>query len=157
MWGFNFGLFTLRQLREDFQFLKEIIKEFFQCIDIVDKLNKFDEFEIKGWEIWLQVEFAIFMHNHARISQVEREVRYEFDKNISHCIRYMFKDMEKYEKIRGSKITTERFLWCLGIHPTPKDEFYLNRLICENKFREIHPDYIFSKNIEGTSFSFTLI
>ncbi|NWK74362.1 hypothetical protein HYG93_08660 [Acinetobacter sp. SwsAc6] len=179
----------MRQLKEDFQFLKEIADEFFQQEAIVKKLIDFEKFEIKGWEIWLQVEFAIFMYKHEKISAVEREVRFEFDKriskekdicsidfmirqkhkqssipleikqhkNISHCIRYMLKDMEKYEKIRGSKITTGRFLWCLGVHPTPQDEAYLTTLINENKFREINLDFVFSKHIEDTKFSFTLI
>ena len=68
----------------------------------------------------------------------------------------MLKDIEKYEKVRGSSATTGRSLWCLGVHPTVEEE-YLNKLINENKFREINSDYIFSKNIEGTNFSFTLI
>ena len=48
--------------------------------------------------------------------------------NASHCIRYMLKDIEKYEKIRGSSVTTGRSLWCLGVHPTVEED-YLPRLI----------------------------
>ncbi|WP_228721852.1 MULTISPECIES: hypothetical protein [unclassified Acinetobacter] len=179
----------MKQLKEDFKFLKDISNEFFQQEKIVNKLIEFEKFEIKGWEIWLQVEFAIFMYKHEKISVVEREVRFEFDKriskekdicsidfmirqkykqssipleikqhqNISHCIRYMLKDMEKYEKIKGSKISTDRFLWCLGVHPKPQDDAYLTRLVNENKFREINLDFVYSQHIEGSNFSFTLI
>lgn len=179
---------TMKILKDDLNFLINISEEFFKQEDIVNKLNGFVENQIKGWEIWLQVEFALFLFNHTDVSEVEREKRYELDKrmskdkdicsidfmirqkrkqssipleikqheNASHCIRYMLKDIEKYEKVRGSSTTTGRSLWCLGVHPTVEEE-YLNKLINENKFRDINSDYIFSKNIEGTDFSFTLI
>lgn len=178
----------MKILKDDLNFLINISEEFFKQEDIINKLNRFVENQIKGWEIWLQVEFALFLFNHTDVSEVEREKRYELDKrmskdkdicsidfmirqkrkqssipleikqheNASHCIRYMLKDIEKYEKVRGSSATTGRSLWCLGVHPTVEEE-YLNKLINENKFREINSDYIFSKNIEGTNFSFTLI
>ena len=37
------------------------------------KLNKFSESKISGWEIWLQVEFAIFLFSHPDVSEIERE------------------------------------------------------------------------------------
>ena len=186
--GFFYRLITMKILKDDLNFLINISEEFFMQEDIVNKLNGFVENQIKGWEIWLQVEFALFLFNHTDVSEVEREKRYELDKrmskdkdicsidfmirqkrkqssipleikqheNASHCIRYMLKDIEKYEKVRGSSTTTGRSLWCLGVHPTVEEE-YLNKLINENKFRDINSDYIFSKNIEGTDFSFTLI
>lgn len=178
----------MKIVKDDLNFLKELANDFFQQTEIVNKLNQFIENQIKGWEIWLQVEFALFLFNHSDVSEIEREKRYKLDKrmskdkdicsidflirqkykqssiplevkqheNASHCIRYMLKDIEKYEKVKGSSITTGRSLWCLGVHPTVEDD-YLTRLINENKFREINPDYVFSKNIEGTQFSFTLI
>ena len=178
----------MKILKDDLNFLKELANEFFQQTEIVNKLNQFIKNQIKGWEIWLQVEFAVFLFNHPNVSEIEREKRYELDKriskdksicsidflirqkfkqsaipleikqheNASNCIRYMLKDIEKYEKVKGSSATTGRSLWCLGVHPTVEED-YLKRLIDDNKFREIHPDYVFSKNIEGTSFSFTLI
>lgn len=188
MWGFFNRLMIMKILKDDLNFLTSLSEEFFRQDDIVKKLNDFVENKIKGWEIWLQVEFALFLYNHSDVSEVEREKRYELDKriskdkdicsidflirqkrkqssipleikqheNTSHCIRYMLKDIEKYEKVRGSSVTTGRSLWCLGIHPTVEDD-YLNKLINENKFREINPDFVYSKKIEGTKFSFTLI
>ena len=178
----------MKILKDDLNFLTNLSEEFFRQEDIVKKLNGFVVNQIKGWEVWLQVEFALFLFNHSDISEVEREKRYELDKrmskdkdicsidfmirqkrkkssipleikqheNASSCIRYMLKDIEKYEKVKGSSATTGRSLWCLGVHSTVGED-NLKRLIDDNKFREIHPDYVFSKNIEGTGFSFTLI
>lgn len=178
----------MKILKDDLEFLTNLAEEFFTQADIVNKLNQFIEKQVKGWEIWLQVEFALFLFNHPNVSEIEREKRYELDKrmskdketcsidflirqkykqssipleikqheNASHCIRYMLKDIEKYEKVKGSSTTTGRSLWCLGVHPTVEED-YLTKLINENKFREINPEYVFSKNIEGTDFSFTLI
>ena len=150
----------MKILRDDLEFLTNLAQEFFKQKDIVDKFNQFLDNQVKGWEIWLQVEFALFLFNHPDVSEVEREKRYELDKrmskdkdicsidflirqkykqssipleikqheNASHCIRYMLKDIEKYEKIRGSSVTTGRSLWCLGVHPTVEED-YLPRLI----------------------------
>ncbi len=178
----------MKILRDDLEFLTNLAQEFFKQKDIVDKFNQFLDNQVKGWEIWLQVEFALFLFNHPDVSEVEREKRYELDKrmskdkdicsidflirqkykqssipleikqheNASHCIRYMLKDIEKYEKIRGSSVATGRSLWCLGVHPTVEED-YLARLINENKFRELNSDFVVTKDIVGTQFSFTLI
>lgn len=179
----------MKVLKNDFEFLKTISLEFFEQEYIVEKLNKFSLNEIKGWEIWLQVEFALFLFQHSKVAKVEREKRYELDKRksedkdicsidflireknkhtaipleikqhyqISSCIRYMLKDIDKYEKVRSSSMDTGRSLWCLGVHPTPENDDYLTRVINENKFRELYEEFIFSKSIKGTSFSFTII
>lgn len=179
----------MRVLKNDFDFLKTISLEFFEQQNIVEKLNQFDEYKIKGWEIWLQVEFALFLFQHSKVAKIEREKRYELDKRMSKdkdicsidflireknkhtaipleikqhyqtttCIRYMLKDIDKYEKVRGSSCNTGRSLWCLGVHPTPENEDYLYRVINENKFRDIDSNFIFSKNIGTTKFSFTII
>ena len=178
----------MKMLKEDLEFLTTLAQEFFKQEDIVYKLNQFLDNQIKGWEIWLQVEFALFLFKHPNVSEIEREKRYELDKrmskdkdicsidflirqkykqssipleikqheNASNCIRYMLKDIEKYEKVRDSSTTTGRSLWCLGLHPTVEDD-YLAKLINENKFREINPDFVTSQVIEGTKFSFTLL
>jgi len=178
----------MKILRNDLEFLTNLAQDFFKQTDIVDKLNQFLGNQVKGWEIWLQVEFALFLFSHPQVSEVEREKRYELDKrmskdkdicsidflirqkhkqssipleikqheNASHCIRYMLKDIEKYEKVRCSSATTGRSLWCLGVHPTVDDD-YLERLINENKFRTLDPNFVVTKKITGTNFSFTLI
>jgi len=183
----------MKILNDDFQFLKELVSDFFKQDHITIKLCEFDTYGISGWEIWLQVEFATFLYKlkteRKIISHIEREVRYKFDKrkspdkdtccvdfmiqqkhkqssipleikqnkNISDCIRYMLKDVDKYEKIRNSSLISGRYLWCLGVYPTPEDESHLHMVINKNKLRDVNPNYVFSKTIEGTNFSFTLI
>ena len=67
----------MKILKDDLNFLKELANDFFQQTEIVNKLNQFIENQIKGWEIWLQVEFAVFLFNHPNVSEIEREKRYE--------------------------------------------------------------------------------
>lgn len=62
-------------IQKDRKFILEICKDFFLQDYIVSKLNDFERFGIKGWEIWLQVEFYIFLKNHLDIKSVDREVR----------------------------------------------------------------------------------
>lgn len=170
----------MKILKDDLNFLKELANDFFQQTEIVNKLNQFIENRIKGWEIWLQVEFALFLFNHPNVSEIEREKRYELDKrmskdknicsidflirqkfkqsaipleikqheNASNCICYMLKDIEKYEKVKGSGTTTGRSLWCLGVHPTVEED-YLKRLIDDNKFRKFIQIMCFLKILKG--------
>lgn len=174
-------------MKDDFYFLTEISTEFFSGGNVIKKLNHFHEHNIKGWEVWLQVEFAIFLYQHGNVSEVVREHRFDLDKrksqgknicavdflikqkykqssipleikqhvNASDCIRYMIKDIDKYERIKGSSSATGRSLWCLGVHTTVQNE-YLEGLIKENKFRTFHPDLVQSSEIIGTPYTFTL-
>ena len=73
----------MKILKSDFEFLKDMAIEFFEQKVIIDKLNQFSEFKIKGWEIWFQVEFTLFLLQHSRVSEVEREKRYELDQRKS--------------------------------------------------------------------------
>lgn len=123
------------------------------------------------------MEFALFLFKHPKVTEVEREKRYELDKRksqdknicsidflirekhkqssisleikqhsqISTCISYMVKDIDKYDKIRGSSTTTCRSLWCLGVHPKRESEAYIVRLINEKKSRIFNPDLVFIK------------
>ncbi|MGX5700312.1 hypothetical protein ACWKWF_12005 [Acinetobacter kookii] len=54
----------MKILRDDLEFLTNLAQEFFKQKDIVDKFNQFLDNQVKGWEIWLQVEFALFLFNH---------------------------------------------------------------------------------------------
>lgn len=60
----------------------------------------------------------------------------------------MLKDIEKYEKVKGSGTTTGRSLWCLGVHPTVEED-YLKRLIDDNKFRKFIQIMCFLKILKG--------
>ena len=50
--------------KKDREFILEVSEEFFAKENIVRKLNDFYEFQVKGWEIWLQVEYYLFLTNH---------------------------------------------------------------------------------------------
>lgn len=71
----------MKQLKEDFEFVLQLAKDFFSQDEIVQKLRKFrnQKCEIKGWEIWFQVEFALFLQDHAQVSEVEREKKFQMD------------------------------------------------------------------------------
>ena len=75
----------MSQVREDFDFILKISQDFFNQEEIVEKLKAFQNLnpKIKGWEIWFQVEFALFLHQHALVSDVEREKRFKVDQRKS--------------------------------------------------------------------------
>ncbi|WMT14893.1 hypothetical protein [Serratia fonticola] len=45
-------------LDRDFDHLATLLNLFFERQDIRDKLNIIDQYNISGWEIWMQIEFA---------------------------------------------------------------------------------------------------
>ena len=53
-----------KKKKKDREFILEVSEEFFAKENIVRKLNDFYEFQVKGWEIWLQVEYYLFLTNH---------------------------------------------------------------------------------------------
>ena len=55
--------------KKDREFILEVSEEFFAKEDIVRKLNDFYEFQVKGWEIWLQVEYYLFLTNHSKVKK----------------------------------------------------------------------------------------
>ncbi|MCG9647616.1 hypothetical protein L1D24_03420 [Vibrio brasiliensis] len=48
-------------VKHDFQFIKELAVDFFSQQHIVERLSLIESNELTGWEIWLQVEFAMFL------------------------------------------------------------------------------------------------
>ncbi|MGP3590329.1 hypothetical protein [Vagococcus sp. WN89Y] len=45
-------------INRDFDHLSTLLQLFFSRQDIQQKLNIIDQFNISGWEIWMQIEFA---------------------------------------------------------------------------------------------------
>lgn len=45
-------------INRDFEHLSSLLALFFDREDIQQKLNIIDQFNISGWEIWMQIEFA---------------------------------------------------------------------------------------------------
>lgn len=64
---------------KDFEFVKELVDEFFNQTNIIVRLKLISQKEITGWEIWLQVEFAIFLDEHSNIARWDREYTYSVD------------------------------------------------------------------------------
>lgn len=70
-------------MKQDFEFIKRITSDFFSQESVKDTLRHIKEWEIYGWENWVQVEFAKFCNHHPEISNSGREIRYELDKRVS--------------------------------------------------------------------------
>ncbi|HEX7636230.1 MAG TPA: hypothetical protein VF427_13250 [Noviherbaspirillum sp.] len=70
-------------MKHDFEFLTDLVSDFFSRRSVRDTLSTISDFEISGWEKWIQIEFARFCKDHEKISEWGRELRYELDKRIS--------------------------------------------------------------------------
>lgn len=66
-------------INKDFEFLSEILKEFVDQKAFIKKLQLMHETDISGWEIWLQVELALFFQGHEKIAEWNREQRHSLD------------------------------------------------------------------------------
>lgn len=66
-------------LKKDFEFLKGILTEFCEQKSFIERLKTIQKTNITGWEIWLQVEFALFLQENPNVAEWEREVRHSLD------------------------------------------------------------------------------
>ncbi|OTG94148.1 hypothetical protein [Acinetobacter sp. ANC 3832] len=96
-----------RTIQKDREFILKISEEFFLQDYIVGKLNDFERFDIKGWEIWLQVEFYIFLKNHLDIKSVDREVRCSVDGRKKTKQKLAILDFMIHQKRKTSSIPLE--------------------------------------------------
>lgn len=64
----------------DINYLTALTSEFFSEKSIQKKLRLINERNISGWETWLQIELATFLHEHASEPDWEREVTLSIDK-----------------------------------------------------------------------------
>lgn len=67
-------------INRDFNYIEEVLTDFFSSKNIRNRLNTFDEQEITGWEVWLQIEFASFITTENKAFEWNRELRYGCDK-----------------------------------------------------------------------------
>lgn len=70
-------------MKKDFAFLTDIAQGFFAKKTIKDTLGTISEFDISGWEKWIQIEFAKYCKSHTDITEWGRELRYELDRRSS--------------------------------------------------------------------------
>lgn len=70
-------------MSNDFEFMTSVVESFFAKKTIKDTLAHISEFDITGWEKWIQIEFAKHCKSHLGITEWGRELRYELDKRCS--------------------------------------------------------------------------
>jgi hypothetical protein len=69
----------MRTIYKDFDFLRNLLTEFFAQRSLRSRFRIMEETNISGWEIWLQVELALFLQKHDDVSQWQREKRHSLD------------------------------------------------------------------------------
>jgi len=67
-------------MKKDFQFVESTMQEFFEQEEIQTKLNQILEHDLTGWEIWLQIELALFLKKQPGIAESYRECTYTIDR-----------------------------------------------------------------------------
>ncbi len=82
----NKGIFMVKN---DFQFIKELAVDFFGQQHIVERLKLIESNKLTGWEIWLQVEFAMFLETQLLVDEWIREFQYSMDRRISKSKKFM--------------------------------------------------------------------
>ena len=65
---------------KDFIFLKNLLTEFVSQPHLIRRFQIMKETKISGWEIWFQIELAIFLQQHEDVADWERESRHSIDK-----------------------------------------------------------------------------
>ena len=75
--------------KRDFEFVLELTTEFFSQEYIAQRMALIQSKEISGWEIWLQVEFAMFLEEHISVEEWLREFQYSMDMRSSKKQTYM--------------------------------------------------------------------
>lgn len=67
-------------MERDFNYIQELLADFFSEKQIQNGLRLIKENGISGWEIWLQVEFARFLSAHYSEPEWWREEALEYDR-----------------------------------------------------------------------------
>ncbi len=68
-------------INRDFQHLNTLLNTFFSQKNIQQKLNIIHDYEITGWEIWLQVEFANMLSNTDHLYWREQALEFDYRQN----------------------------------------------------------------------------
>jgi hypothetical protein len=75
--------------KRDFEFIVDLAAEFFTKEHIVQRMTLIQSKDISGWEIWVQVEFAMFLEEHIDVDEWIREFQYSMDMRSSKNQKYM--------------------------------------------------------------------
>lgn len=92
---------------KDLEFLASLADDFFSQRSIRKTLSVIYEEEISGWEKWLQVEFASFVHDHEDIKAWGRETPYSTDKRITKARERCAVDFILHQKYKQSHLALE--------------------------------------------------
>lgn len=66
-------------MNQDFDYVAQLVNGFFTQQRVGRSLQLIEEYEITGWEVWFQVEFAHFLSQHESQPEWERERSIDYD------------------------------------------------------------------------------
>ena len=66
-------------MKQDFDYIAELITDFFNDKHIIKRFVFLEEWEVAGWETWLQVEFGYFLSEHSSNPEWWRETTLSMD------------------------------------------------------------------------------
>ncbi|WP_264403229.1 hypothetical protein [Vibrio owensii] len=79
-------------MKQDFEFISELADQFFSQKHIRERLKHIEYNEITGWEIWLQIEFSVFIDSHLELAEWWREYPYSIDRRSARHRKNMIID-----------------------------------------------------------------
>ena len=91
-------------MQKDFDYISELIHEFFSKAYIIERFKIIHENDITGWEVWFQIEFSNFLALHKSEPEWGREIKLEFDRRSEKIRSYFRPDFIIRKK--GWKIDT---------------------------------------------------
>ncbi|MFU1554076.1 hypothetical protein ACM3N8_10035 [Aeromonas sp. A04] len=96
-------------IKRDFDFIAILVAEFFQQKHITKRLELIKSKTITGWEVWLQIEFSVFLEAHLEVAYWEREFQYSIDRRKARHREHMAIDfiIRKKNAVRGQYIALE--------------------------------------------------
>jgi hypothetical protein len=69
----------MKKPQADFDYISELLEEFFARRTLKSAFKVIADYEISGWEVWFQVEFARFLAEHDSEPEWGREWALEYD------------------------------------------------------------------------------
>jgi hypothetical protein len=71
-----------KSMNQDFEYIADLIEEFFSQSRTQQSLSIINAQEITGWEVWLQIEFSYFLSNHLSKPEWWREEILDYDQSL---------------------------------------------------------------------------
>jgi hypothetical protein len=93
--------------RRDLEFITALAEGFFGQRVIRRTLRVIGEQEISGWEKWLQVEFAAYIHDHEEVKAWGRETPYLTDRRVERAREKCAIDFIIHQKYKQSHLALE--------------------------------------------------